>query len=109
MNGKQIALGIVLFDFLALTGYALWSHGLVGFFEAELANAATISAVADLMISLSLIAVWIWQDAKKRGISAVPYLAITLVLGSAGPLLYLIRILGSEARQPVGAPARSYA
>ena len=109
MNGKQIGLGILLLDFLALTGYALWAYGYVGFFELLFANAATITAASDLTIALAMVSVWLWQDAKKRGISAVPYLVVTAALGSAGPLLYLIRILGSEARQPIGAPAQSWA
>jgi len=111
MNGKQIALGIVLADFLALTAYAVWAYGYVGIFELLFANAATILGSTDLLISLSLVSIWVWQDAKKRGISPVPYLVVTAVLGSAGPLLYLIRTVGSEARHTTtGAmPARSLA
>lgn len=109
MNGKQIGLGILLADFLALTGYVLWSYGLVGFFEQELANTATFLGLTDLTIALSMIAFWMWRDAKRRGISAMPYLVLTAVLGSAGPLLYLIRTVGSEAREPAGMPARSWA
>ena len=109
MNGKQIGLSLVLADFVALTAYAVWVHGYAGFFELLFANAATITAAADLTIALALISVWLWQDAKKRGISAVPYLVLTLALGSVGPLAYLIRTVGSEAREPIGTPARSYA
>lgn len=109
MNGKQIALGIVLVDFLALTAYAVWVHGYLGIFELLFANPATILGSTDLVISLSLASIWMWQDAKKRGISPVPYLVATAALGSAGPLLYLIRTVGSEAHHSVAMPARSLA
>jgi hypothetical protein len=44
-----------------------------------------------------------WNDAKARGISALLYLAMTAVLGSMGPLLYLFRTAGR--REPVASPA----
>jgi uncharacterized protein DUF2834 len=109
MNGKQIALGIVLADFVALTGYAVWVHGYVGIFQVLFANAAGILASTDLTIALSMIAVWMWRDAESRGISAMPYLVVTLFLGSVGTLAYLIRVLGSEASQPIAMPARRVA
>jgi hypothetical protein len=36
------------------------------------------------------------DDAEQRKVSALPYLVITLALGSVGPLLYLIRRLGDR-------------
>jgi len=109
MNGKQIGLAVLLADFLALTAYAVWAHGYVGIFEMLLANPATILGSTDLVIALSMVSVWLWQDAKSRGISAVPYLVLTAALGSAGPLLYLIRITASESRHTAAMPARSMA
>jgi hypothetical protein len=35
--------------------------------------------------------------------SALPYVAVTLLLGSIGPLIYLLRTTGEHA--PVAAPA----
>lgn len=43
------------------------------------------------------------RDARARGVSAVPYVLLTLALGSAGPLVYLIRRLASDAPARVGA------
>lgn len=97
MNKKQIALGVVLFDFLALTAYAVAQYGFVGVFEQAAANAATLTLFADLGIALSLVMAWMWQDARQRGISPIPYVLITFALGSVGPLLYLIRRLGQGA------------
>ena len=88
--GFKILIAFVLADFTALTVYALYQFGLIGLFDAVFANAATITAFADLVIALSLVMIWMWQDARKRGVSALPYCAVTLVAGSVGPLLYLL-------------------
>ena len=88
--GFKILIAFVLADFTALTLYAVYEFGLIGLFEAVFANAATITAFADLVIALSLAMIWMWQDARKRGVSALPYCAATLVAGSVGPLLYLL-------------------
>jgi hypothetical protein len=37
-----------------------------------------------------------WQDARQHDISPIPYVVLTLGLGSVGPLLYLIRRLGHD-------------
>lgn len=103
MNKKQWLLAIVLFLFSALTAEALYQYGVGGVVEHLTANAVTVTALVDLTISLSLIGVWMWNDAKARGISAVPYLGLTLVFGSVGPLLYLLRTAGR--REPVASAA----
>jgi len=97
MSKKQWLLGIVLADFAALNAYVVYQYGYAGFLELATANMATIAVMVDLAIALSLVAVWMWNDAKDRGISALPYLAVTLLLGSIGPLIYLLRTSGSEA------------
>lgn len=99
MNATQIALEVVLAAFSALTGYAVYQHGYLGFFELIVANAATLTLFADLTIALTLVLFWMWQDARERGTSVVPYAILTLTLGSVGPLLYLIR-RGSLERAP---------
>lgn len=105
MSGRQILLWLVLVDFAALSAYAVVQHGYLGFFELAMANWATRLLFADLCIALSLIAVWMVRDARERGASFWPYLVLTLALGSAGPLLYLIRREGAGVREL--APARS--
>lgn len=100
MNLKQIALTIVLADFLALTAWAVLDIGLVGVFEAATANLATILLSVDLLLALGVATWWTWKDARRRGINPTPYLLLTAVTGSAGPLVYLI------ARERQGAIAR---
>jgi hypothetical protein len=104
MNKKQWLAAFVLFDFSLLNLYVLSQYGFREFFALAFANAATILVMVDLAIALGMVAIWMWNDAKERGISALPYLAVTMTLGSIGPLLYLLRTLRSDA--PAAAPAR---
>jgi hypothetical protein len=97
MNKKQIALAVVLADFAALNAYAVSQFGLIGLFEQVFANSATILVMADLTIALSMVVVWMWQDARQHDISPLPYALLTAGLGSVGPLLYLIRRFGRDA------------
>jgi len=108
MNAKQLGLSVVLLDFSGLTAYALYHYGVVGIFELLTANAVTVTALTDLVIALSLVVLWMWQDARERGTSAAPYVVLTLALGSVGPLLYLIRRESGVSRRPhpVAAAAR---
>jgi hypothetical protein len=91
MNARVIGLEIVLLGFLALTGYAVYQHGYVGFFEWANYNSATRLMFVDLAIGLTLILAWMWNDARSRGLSVLPYAVLTLAFGAAGPLAYLIR------------------
>ena len=96
MNLKQIALGTVLAGFSILTAYALLEYGYVGFFREVISNLASVTLLVDLVISLTIILVYLGNDANERGFSAVPYLLLTLAFGSVGPLLYLIRRVGQS-------------
>jgi hypothetical protein len=102
MNKKQIALAVVLFDFAALTAYVVAQYGIVGLYDAVFANWATTLVMVDLTIALTMVVAWMWQDARQRGVSPIPYALLTLAFGSVGPLLYLVRRLGDEAPAPHG-------
>jgi hypothetical protein len=104
MNGKQIGLGLVLIDFVALTAYAVYHHGYLAFFDFQTMNAIQVQIFVDLIIALTIVLGWMWRDAKSRGISPIPYVVMTLFLGSIGPLVYLIRREATES-QSVGAAA----
>jgi len=106
MNGKQLGLGVLLVAFVGLEVYAIEQHGVVGLFEACLANAATTVAFVDLVIALGMVSLWVIFDARDHGVSPLPYVVLTLTLGSVGPLLYLIRRERVPVRRPVGAMAR---
>jgi fatty acid desaturase len=97
MNVKQLGLEAVLIGFLGLNAYVIYQYGYIGFLEQALTNAATVAVFVDLTIALSLVLLWMWQDARERGVSVLPYIALTFVLGSVGPLLYLIRRFSKES------------
>jgi hypothetical protein len=105
MNGKVIALSFVLLDFAALSAYAVYEYGYLGVIQRVFADSATTLVSVDLVIALSLVVGWMWQDARARRVSVLPYIVLTLAFGSVGPLLYLIR---REAAVP-GAPLRAAA
>jgi hypothetical protein len=102
MNRTVLLLGLVLADFLALTGWAIHHHGYVGLFEAAVATPAGIQVGIDLVIALSLFTVWMWRDARERGIAVFPFVVLTATLGSIGALAYLLR--RELAREVVSAP-----
>ena len=105
MNGKVIALSFVLFDFAALSAYAVYQYGYLGVIQRLTADSATMMASVDLVIALSLVVGWMWRDARARGASVLPYVLLTLAFGSVGPLLYLIRRETAETGAPMRAAA----
>ena len=106
MNRTVLILAVVLADFLGLTGWALYHHGYVGLFETALATPAGIQVSTDLVVALSLVSLWMWRDARERGISFLPFALLTVTLGSIGPLCYLLRREWSGAQRAVPAAAR---
>jgi membrane protein implicated in regulation of membrane protease activity len=99
MSWKKIGLVVLFADFVGFTAYAVYQHGAMEFANLLFSNAIGVQVALDLVIALSLVLVWLVRDARERGVSATPYVLLTLVAGSIGPLLYLI--LRREA-----APAR---
>ena len=106
MNRTVLILAVVLADFLGLSGWALYRHGYVGLFETVLATPAGIQVSTDLVVALALVSLWMWRDARERGISLLPFVVLTATLGSIGPLCYLLRREWRGVRPVVAAPAR---
>ena len=96
-TAARLAIGLVLFAFADLNAYVVWQYGYGGFLQLVTANAATVAVFVDLTIALLMVCAWMWRDARRRGIRFAPYMALTLVLGSMGPLLYLV-VHGREAQ-----------
>lgn len=87
---KRIVLGVVLAAFLVQTVRVLAGIGFVGFFESAGINDATRLMFYDLVIALVLMSIWMRRDAARQARRFWPYALLTLTLGSAGPLLYLL-------------------
>ncbi len=104
MTTRQIVLSLVLLAFGAQTGFVFYQRGFEWIPEL-FATSLSITVFADLVIALSLICLWMVADARQRGTSAWGYLALTLLAGSVGPLVYLIRREG-RALEGSQAPAR---
>ena len=80
---------ITLIPFTLLTVYAVMDVGLDGIFAYQMASAAGIQVLVDLVIACAIFLVWMFQDARKHGRTPWGYLIVTLLAGSFGPLLYL--------------------
>jgi hypothetical protein len=101
MHGKR-PLWITLL--LLFTGLNLWALATVGLDPIldvlNDPNPWMKVVTADLLIALGMVLTWVWADARRRGVSPLPYLVVTLLSGSIGTLLYMVRHGG---RPPAGA------
>ncbi len=101
MSVRLIVLVAVIGGFSLLTAFALLDVGYFGIFKPHLLSWGGAQVFVDLVIALMLACIWMVNDARERGMSAWPFIAITLLAGSFGPLLYLVaRELRSTARRP---------
>jgi hypothetical protein len=85
--------------FSAFTLWVLAQTGLVGFYLQLFSSFAGIQVFVDIAIALVLVLAWMWRDAQAAGRRFWPYAALTLTLGSIGPLLYLL-LMPAQARAP---------
>ena len=93
---KSAAL-LALIGFAALNVFAVVTAGLGALGSAVIGvNAWSAVLVTDLAIALAMVCVWVYRDARRRGKSPLPYLALTLATGSLGPLLYVL-VRGDES------------
>jgi len=90
MDTRRIIAIAILIPFSLLTVYAVIEVGYYGIFEYHLHSPAGWQVFTDLVIALVLVLLWLIPEAKKNGRSPWPWVALTLVSGSIGPLLYLI-------------------
>jgi Terpene cyclase DEP1 len=104
MSSRLIVLVMVIAGFGVLSALALMDVGYLGIIEPHFRSLGAAQVFADLVILALLACVWMIDDARSRGRRAWPFILITLVAGSFGPLLYLaVR----ELRSPTGQPARA--
>lgn len=88
MQRSLIILTLALFG--VLSGFALWYHGYWGILEPHFQSFGEGQVLADLVIALGLVMVWMWQDARAHGRNPWPWIVATLALGSFSPLVYLL-------------------
>ena len=97
MNIKPAVLLLILAPFSLVTAYALWEVGYIGIFTSSLANWGTAQVLCDLVVTSLLAIIWMVNDARSRGTNAWPFVVVTLLAGSFGPLLYLLKRGGAVA------------
>ncbi len=91
MNWKTLVLSVIVFDFLVLSAYAVGDVGYIGIFTGQFGDWGRLQVLVDLVIVCGLAMIWMVADARRRGTSPWPYLLVTLLAGSFGPLLYLLQ------------------
>lgn len=82
-------------------------QSLIDFGISLMSKPDTAQVVIDLYLLATLAGVWMIKDTRARGRSvwsAVPYLLLTAVFVSTGPLLYLV-VRGIQDRRESGATA----
>ncbi|MEM8601374.1 MAG: DUF2834 domain-containing protein [Bacteroidota bacterium] len=89
-SAQRTLLLVVTAAFTVLTVVAVVQHGYVGLLTYQFATSAGMQVLIDLVIACALFLVWLWHDAKALGRSPWPWIALTFVAGSFGPLLYLL-------------------
>lgn len=82
---------LVILGFGAFTAKVLWEVGFWGILEPHFRNWGPAQVFTDLVIMALVACGLIVEDARRRGVAAWPYVALTLVAGSFGPLIYLVK------------------
>ena len=91
MNIKKIAFALVFADFAALTAYAVITEPLSAMWEAVSTNWWSAQIAIDLCLAVGFASVWLWRDAKARGINPLPWLLAVPLTGSLALLAYALR------------------
>ncbi|BCS34933.1 hypothetical protein TBR22_A41590 [Luteitalea sp. TBR-22] len=102
MSARLVVLLVVLLLFGALTGVALLDVGYLGLIAPHFQSWGAGQVLADLVILALLSCLWMLGDARGRGLSAWPFIALTLVGGSFGPLTYLLVRESKKGRRVEG-------
>ena len=90
MSARIVTLLAVIVSFGALSAVALLDVGYWGILQPHFQSWGAAQVFADLVIVAALACIWMVADARERGRSAWPFVALTCVAGSFGPLLYLV-------------------
>ena len=86
---------IALILFSAFTAYSMMNsqESLIDFGARLMSSLDTAQVVIDLYIFCALACVWMYRDNRSRGKkirTIYPYLLLTAVFASIGPLLYIV-------------------
>lgn len=101
---KSIALPLIAL--IVFAGYTVSvmlqaEQSLLDFGITLMSRPDTAQLVIDLYLLATLAGIWMYRDARQRGWSGwsvIPYLLLTAVFVSVGPLLYLV-VRGLQSRK----------
>jgi len=97
MNRRTFAIALLV-PFAVLTLYSVTQVGYLGIIDYHRHSPAGWQVFADLVIACLLVLMWLVPEAKKAGRNPWPWVVLTMLTGSIGPLLYLI--VTDNARKP---------
>jgi hypothetical protein len=90
----------VLVPFTVYSTVQVAQHGYLAFLDLA-QRPWGIQVLLDLVIAVSLFAIWMRRDARERGLPFLPYFVACLFLGSVGALGYLVhRALRERSAAP---------
>lgn len=100
---------LALVTLLAFSLYTAWSmavaeQSLLAFGLELLSRPDTAQVVIDLYLLAAMAALWMYRDARSKGRSLLlilPYLALTAIFVSIGPLAYIV-VDGFWRERPMG-------
>lgn len=81
---------LVAVVFTVYSTLVVHEHGYTGFITLALREAWAMQMLLDLLISLTMVTSMLVIDARRRKRAAWPWVVITVLLGSIGPLWYLV-------------------
>ena len=90
MSKSLISLFAVLISFGVLSALALMDVGVLGILEPHFRTWGGGQVFADLVILAVLSCFAMVRDARERKVTVWPFIVMTLLAGSFGPLLYLV-------------------
>jgi len=85
--------GLLAFALYTLITMLIADQSLMAFGLELMSRPDTAQVVIDLCLMAALAGVWMYRDARGRGkslASVLPYLLVTAVFVSIGPLLYIV-------------------
>ncbi len=97
MKLRLFSLIAVFAVFTIYTAFVVAEHGYTGFLGLAMAGGWGAQVFIDLCIALVLFSIWMFVDARDRGLPAWPYFIAILTTGSIGALAYLIHRTVNEA------------
>jgi hypothetical protein len=86
----RIPVFAVLFPFLAFSVWVALVDGPVGYLALAGREPWGLQMLLDLAIALFFVTGWMIADARRKAITVWPFVAMTIALGSIGPLSYLL-------------------